>query len=127
MRSEIRAGLAHVCFALGNVWAVAGACRLIFGIKITLPILPPLGLEGVHGWWALAVSLGLFTAAAWLGRGDAIAHRHDIPNDEQGHPTWAAGPSRPGALLAGRMPECAPGEPGAMRPELKHVQAHRRG
>lgn len=68
MRAPIHSLLSNACFALGSVWGIAGACKLAFGIRITLPILPPLDLERVDGWWSLAVALVLFLAAGWFGR-----------------------------------------------------------
>ncbi len=78
MNPGLRTGLSRVCFGLGSVWAVAGAARLIFGTRITIPILPPLGLEQVRAWEALVAALGLFGAAAWLGRSSAATRRQAV-------------------------------------------------
>ncbi|MBK7832187.1 MAG: hypothetical protein IPJ56_07550 [Gemmatimonadetes bacterium] len=58
----------QISFALGAVWAVAGAGKLLFGERITIPILPALDLTHVDGLGAIAVALGCFAAAAWMGR-----------------------------------------------------------
>jgi hypothetical protein len=60
--------LAGACFALSAVWAVAGAFKLIFGVRITFPLLPPLDLERVAPVPTLAVAVGLMIIGAWLGR-----------------------------------------------------------
>jgi len=64
-----RTVLSQLSFAVGSVWAVAGGGRLIFGERITLPILPALDLHQVQTGSALAVALGCFALAAVLGRG----------------------------------------------------------
>jgi hypothetical protein len=66
--SSTRRSLASVCFGLGSVWAVAGAFKLLFGMRLTFPLLPAIGLERVSAVPSLAVAMGLFTAAALLGR-----------------------------------------------------------
>jgi hypothetical protein len=64
-----RKALADCSYFLGSVWGAAGALKLIFGIRITFPLFPPVDLERVSPWPAIAVALGLFALGAWLGRG----------------------------------------------------------
>jgi hypothetical protein len=42
-----RLALAKICFGLGSIWTAAGVLKLIFGVRVTLPLLPPLDLERV--------------------------------------------------------------------------------
>jgi hypothetical protein len=60
--------LSSTFFGLGSVWAVAGAFKLLFGVRLTFPLLPPIGLERVSPLPSLAVAAGCFALAAWLGR-----------------------------------------------------------
>ena len=60
--------LAKISFGLGTVWGVAGAFKLLFGVKLTLPLLPPLGLDQVQAIPALATALALFVLGGYLGR-----------------------------------------------------------
>lgn len=81
----------RISFALGAVWGVAGAGKIVFGERITIPILPALDLRHVDALGALAVALACFAAAAWMGRqakmplvddsaGASIAHDGDAPH-----------------------------------------------
>lgn len=63
-----RASLGGACHALGGVWLVAGVLRLVFGVAVTFPLLPPVDLERVSAGLALAVGGALVAAGAWLGR-----------------------------------------------------------
>ncbi|HEX6806487.1 MAG TPA: hypothetical protein VF118_00785 [Gemmatimonadaceae bacterium] len=65
----VRRLISTSCFFLGSVWAAAGSLKLIFGVRITFPLLPPLGLERVSPVSACLLALGFFALAAWLGRG----------------------------------------------------------
>jgi hypothetical protein len=60
--------LAGACFALSSVWAVAGAFKIIFGVRITFPLLPPLDLDHVAPVPSLLVAFALMILGAWLGR-----------------------------------------------------------
>jgi hypothetical protein len=73
--------LANVAFGLGVIWGVAGAFALLFGTQLTLPLLPPLGLERVAPIPSLAVAVGLFLLGAYLGRSSAD---HRAVRDESG-------------------------------------------
>lgn len=64
----VRRLISTSCFFLGSVWAAAGSFKLIFGVRITFPLLPPLGLERVSPVSACLLALGFFALAAWLGR-----------------------------------------------------------
>lgn len=63
-----RKALAGCSFFLGSVWGAAGAFKLIFGIRITFPLFPPLDLDRVSPVPALATALGFIVLGAWLGR-----------------------------------------------------------
>ena len=60
--------LSSGCFGLGSVWAVAGAFKLLFGVRLSFVLLPPIGLERVSPELSLAVAAVFFVLAAWLGR-----------------------------------------------------------
>lgn len=68
-----RKALADCSYFLGSVWGAAGALKLIFGIRITFPLFPPIDLERVSPGPAIAIALGLFALGAWLGRGTEAA------------------------------------------------------
>lgn len=63
-----RKALAACCFFLGSVWGAAGAFKMIFGIRITFPLFPPIDLARVSAVPALAVAIGFAALGAWLGR-----------------------------------------------------------
>src|SRR5256885_6120976 len=63
-----RSSLAFVSFALGGVWALAGAMKLLFGIAISFVLLPPFGLERINAGLSLLVALVLFGIGALLRR-----------------------------------------------------------
>lgn len=47
---RLRTIIAGICHGLGAVWAIAATLRLIFGVAVTFPLLPPLDLPGLkHG------------------------------------------------------------------------------
>lgn len=78
--------LADCSYFLGSVWGAAGALKLIFGIRITFPLFPPIDLERVSPWPAIAVALGLFALGAWLGRGtETAADRSEIGSLDSSH------------------------------------------
>jgi len=52
---------------------------LLFGVRLALPILPPLGLERVAAWPSIAVAALLFGLGAWLGRASSLAS-DDVDN-----------------------------------------------
>ena len=60
--------LAGSCFALSAVWAVTGALKLVFGVRITLVILPPLDLAQIVPMRAFGVAVGWMLLGALLGR-----------------------------------------------------------
>ena len=91
-----RKALADCSYFLGSVWGAAGALKLIFGIRITFPLFPPIDLERVSPGAAIAVAVGLFALGAWLGRGtEAPAGRPD---------TESLAPPHEALLAAGRVP-----------------------
>lgn len=63
-----RTALSTVCFALSSIWGVAGACKLLFGVRITIFFLPPLDLEQVAVGPSLATAFAFLCLGAWLGR-----------------------------------------------------------
>ena len=78
-----RKTLAGCCFFLSSVWGAAGAFKLIFGIRITFVLLPPLDLERVSPVSALATALGFIVLGAWLGRtSDAPINTSDFEPEE---------------------------------------------
>lgn len=88
--NSARKAIAGGCFFLGSIWAAAGAFKLIFGVRITFSLLPPLGLERVNPLLALVVAFGFCVLGAWLertsreaslGRSDLDAgeSRYDLP------------------------------------------------
>ena len=58
LNSSSRKVLSNVCFALSSIWGVAGVCKLLFGVRMTLIFLPPLGLERAAVLPALATAFG---------------------------------------------------------------------
>jgi hypothetical protein len=66
--TRIRAILAGACTGLGTLWTAAGVLKLIFGIRVTFPIFPPIDLERVAAWPAVATGLLLVFLGAWLQR-----------------------------------------------------------
>jgi hypothetical protein len=67
----MRRFLSSACFALGVVWTTAGAFKFLFGVQLTLPLLPPLGLERVAVVPSIAIGLVLFAVGAVLAKGTA--------------------------------------------------------
>ncbi len=81
-----RKALADCSYFLGSVWGAAGALKLIFGVRITFPIFPPIDLERVSPGPAIAIALGLFALGAWLGRGtEPTADRRETESLEPSH------------------------------------------
>jgi hypothetical protein len=74
------------CFFLGSVWAAAGSFKLIFGIRITFPLLPPLDLERVSPVSACLLALGFFAVGAWLGRVASERVANPIPGSADAKP-----------------------------------------
>ena len=68
LSNRLRTTIAGVCHGLGAVWAIAATLRLIFGVAVTFPLLPPLDLQRVQVGTAFAISLALFIAGALIGR-----------------------------------------------------------
>ena len=64
----MRRFLSLTCFTLGTLWAAAGVLKLLFGVRMTLPILPPFGLERVAVVPSVLTGLVLFAIGAVLGR-----------------------------------------------------------
>lgn len=68
LTQSARRAVSGACFALGSLWAGAGVLKLLFGVRITLPIFPPLDLDRVLVVPAIGIGLGLAILGAWLGR-----------------------------------------------------------
>lgn len=111
-----RKALADCSYFLGSVWGAAGALKLIFGIRITFPLFPPIDLERVSPGPAIAVALGLFALGAWLGRGtDPTADQRASESLE---------PSHEAQLGAGEVPMAsAPAAPRAAQPAARPPSA----
>jgi hypothetical protein len=88
--NSARKAIAGGCFFLGSIWAAAGVFKMIFGVRITFSLLPPLGLERVDPLPALVVAFGFCVLGAWLERTsrelplgrtdlDAGESRYDLP------------------------------------------------
>ncbi len=60
--------LSGVCFGLGALWGLAGALKVLFGVRVGLVLLPPLDLTAVAPGIAFVVALGFLTLGALLGR-----------------------------------------------------------
>lgn len=71
----MRRFLSLACFTLGTLWAAAGVLRFLFGVRMTLPILPPFGLERVVVVPSVVTGLVLFAIGAVLGRQASIAEK----------------------------------------------------
>src|SRR2546423_12058298 len=86
-----RKALASCCFFLGSVWCAAGAFKLLFGIRITFPLFPPVDLGRVSPLPAIAIAVGLFALGAWLGRTtDAPIDRSGLESPEVPHDALVA-------------------------------------
>lgn len=68
MLGPLRSYVSATCFAIGGVWAVAAALKMIFGIEITFPLLPPLALEKVDVMKSFIAALAWFAAGAVIRR-----------------------------------------------------------
>ena len=79
MNRPLKSALSGVCFALGAVWALAAALKLIFGIAVSFPLLPPFDLEQVHVVRSIITALVLFGVGAVLGRPRSV-ERERNPN-----------------------------------------------
>lgn len=64
--ARVRSIASRTCFALGAIWAVAGAMKMIFGVAITFPLLPPLALDQID------VPKSLLTAIVWCVLGALV-------------------------------------------------------
>ena len=103
-----RKALADCSYFLGSVWGAAGALKLIFGIRITFPLFPPIDLERVSPGPAIAIALGLFALGAWLGRGTAApAGRPDLESLAPPHEALFAARGVP-APRASAVPRTTP-------------------
>lgn len=113
LSTSARAAFGGACHALGGIWTVAGVLRLIFGVRVTFPLLPPVDLEQVDPILALAVGAVLIAAGAWLGRsaraGGASspavpASSSDHPELPEGTPPWVAHAAQPRPRAGIRTP-----------------------
>jgi hypothetical protein len=86
-----RKSIAGACFFLGSIWAAAGVFKMVFGVRITYSLLPPIDLERVHPLPALVAAFGFCVLGAWLERTsresplglsdlDAGESRYDLPH-----------------------------------------------
>jgi hypothetical protein len=65
----MRRFMSSACFTLGVIWTTAAAFKLLLGVQLTLPLLPPLGLERVAVAPSIAIGLVLFAVGALLAKG----------------------------------------------------------
>jgi hypothetical protein len=103
----MRRFLSSACFTFGSIWAAAGILKAVFGVRLTLPLLPPLGLEHVAVIPSLVTGLVLFAIGAVLGR--AATTRDGLKLDDAS--------LEPAAVLAEPLPLVAtPVRPSARQP-----------
>lgn len=79
LSERVRSSLSGACYTLAAVWAVAGTFKLIFGIRITFPLLPPVDLERVAAVPSLATAVALIATGAWLSRTARPRARDEAP------------------------------------------------
>jgi hypothetical protein len=60
--------LSNLLLAAGGCLALVAAAKLVFGIAMDLPFLPPLSLSRVNAIAMIAGALACFVAAALVGR-----------------------------------------------------------
>lgn len=82
--NSARKAIAGGCFFLGSLWAAAGVFKMLFGVRITLSLLPPLGLERVDPLPSLVAAFGFCVLGAWLERstGESRVTRSDLDAGE---------------------------------------------
>jgi hypothetical protein len=73
----MRRVLSGILFTAGVVLATLGAARLLFGVAMDLPLLPPISLEGVNVVAMIAGALVCFAAAAPVRRAPATVPAQD--------------------------------------------------
>ena len=104
----MRRFMSSACFTIGGIWASAAVLKLLFGVRLTLPLLPPLGLERVAIVPSIAIGLSLFAVGAFLAKGAARAHDDRFLNSELPEQERLAssfdGPDQP-THVAARQPE----------------------
>ncbi len=79
--TSLRILLGKTAEVLGTIWTAAGALKLIFGVRITLPLFPPLDLQQVSVWPSLGIGLALVFLGAWLRRTGAEKADREIVGD----------------------------------------------
>jgi hypothetical protein len=70
--SAIWGFVAKASSALGTIWTAAGVLKLVFGVRVTLPLFPPIDLERVAEWPSILVGLALVFVGAWLRRSATV-------------------------------------------------------
>ena len=96
----MRRFLSSACFIIGTVWAAAGILKILFGVRLTLPLLPPFGLEQVAIAPSLVTGLILFAIGAVLGRGANVADRRIFDSEALESEALLGEPSVPVAKAA---------------------------
>ena len=93
--TSLRILLGKTAEVLGTIWTAAGALKLIFGVRITLPLFPPLDLQQVSVWPSLGIGLALVFLGAWLRRTGAekadrlsVTWRSSIARSAKGNPIF---------------------------------------
>ena len=69
----MRRVLSSLFFAIGALLTVFAAARLIFGVAMDLPLLPPVSLVRVNAVATIAAALVCFAAGALVGRRRRVA------------------------------------------------------
>ena len=87
MSPNVRRAIATCCHTLGMIWAAAGALKLVFGVRITFLLFPPLDLTRVHVGTSLAIAFVFLAEGAWLRR-SALAREVEL--DVSGSPDVSA-------------------------------------
>jgi hypothetical protein len=80
----MRRFLSSACFVLGTVWSAAGVLKLLFGTRLTLPLLPPLGLEQIAVARSITIGLALFAFGAVLARARRQLETADLADPTRG-------------------------------------------
>lgn len=65
--------VSSLLFVAGGLLAVVAAARVIFGIAMDLPLLPPVSLARINAVAVISGALACFGAAALVGRRRGVA------------------------------------------------------
>ena len=85
MLRRLLALVSAVAFFFAGLWGLAAILRLIFGIRVALPLIPAFGLDHVEIGSAFAMALGFTFVGAITGRVSShvgrsrAAAQHSVP------------------------------------------------